>query len=145
MKIFRGPKTAKKWSETDSRELSDFEWSPNSAICFDATVDKNGTRHTDLGINISENDIISLHEKLITHYKKRIEALEAEIKSASEENSKYFDALGKISNLVSLHRDKAPSGDDLLLLIENISDFYRFSFLEKEEDLNVSWIDLENL
>ena len=72
MKIFRGPKTTDSWQETDTKSVEAWmsDWQPGRKLRFDGTIDKSGDRHTDIGVEVSEQDIIFLHTGLVKYYKR---------------------------------------------------------------------------
>ncbi len=60
MKIYRGPQSGGYWNRTDSKTPSHYikTWSPGKKIIFDGTIDKFGGRHTELGLEIDEKDVL---------------------------------------------------------------------------------------
>lgn len=122
MKIKRGPRTTDNWTTTDTKDVKDYaaNWKPGRAIRFDGTIDKSGNRHTDLGVELDEKDVIALHSGLIRHFQgcvKERDRLQATV-------SELEDALTKISALVGWKKDRAPDRDSLLEAIEEIADHF---------------------
>lgn len=70
MKIYRGPHSTPDWSLTDTKNPENYidDWKSNRKICMDATIDKTGERHSYVGIEIDENDIVSLFKVLLERY-----------------------------------------------------------------------------
>lgn len=69
MKIFRGPHSTEDWSITDNKVPSDYieNWEPRKKIILDGTIDKTGDRHTYIGIELDEDDVISLFNSLVNN------------------------------------------------------------------------------
>lgn len=158
MRIFRGPRSASRWSgQTDSKALAGYiaNWTPGHVFVFDATIDKAGERHTDLGVQIEEEDIPVLMNALVQHYRSRIERLTKESESRTErlakENERLKDAvrvrdtgLGKIERLVSLHRHEAPSDADFVGAVTMIANKTRWSF-SGGADVKLDWIEWDEI
>ena len=87
MNIYRGPRTGSSWQCTDSKKPSECakEWTLGGKIMFDGTVDKDGQRHTDLGIELEERDIIELFNILIRRYQGKIVELARELRELKTE------------------------------------------------------------
>ena len=66
MKIFRGTKE----SVTDSKLPSDYikNWKPGKKIYLDGTIDKSGTKHTTIELEIEEDDVIALFNAQVNSY-----------------------------------------------------------------------------
>lgn len=62
MKVLRGPQTTASFTETGTKPASqvEAEWVPGKIFWLDGTIDKTGTRHTDIGVEIGEADVIAL-------------------------------------------------------------------------------------
>jgi hypothetical protein len=52
------------------------EWGHGGMVRFDGTIDKHETRHTDLWIDISEEDVVALFDALVKAYRHRARELE---------------------------------------------------------------------
>ena len=108
------------------------DWEPGKKFPFDGTLDKSGERHTDLGVEVSEQDIISLHAGLVKYQKNRIRALEKERYQLQVSVNQLESALGKISSLVSYKADRAPSSDEVFEAIAEIADHFRNGVVREE-------------
>ncbi len=102
MKIRRKPKVGGQWSETDVRDPIDLvnEWKPGTTFVLDGTIDKDGTRHSLIGIDISEDDIQALLIKLIQNYKDRISDLEQANEDLAVENDQRKAAFQTLDALI---------------------------------------------
>ena len=135
MKIYRGPRTTDEWQLTDTKKASEWadDWRPGVKVALDGTIEKEGTRHTDLGVEIEADDVVALASALFKYQKLRIEELEPAAR-----------ALKKINRLVALYRDEAPSDKELLDSIQGISaHFSKPQLLNKPFKLD--WIDLDSV
>jgi hypothetical protein len=52
------------------------EWGHGGMVRFDGTIDKHETRHTDLWIDISEEDVVALFDALVKAHRHRARELE---------------------------------------------------------------------
>ena len=148
MKIFRGPRTTDSWEETDTKSVTAWmrDWQPGRKLRFDGTIDKSGERHTDLGVEVSEQDIISLHAGLVKYYKGYIRTLEQERDQLQATVNELKEALRKISSLVSCKDGRAPSADELLEAIEEVADHFRSSLdREKPYKSRFEWLKWRSL
>jgi predicted RNase H-like nuclease (RuvC/YqgF family) len=148
VKIFRGPKTTDSWQETDTKSVEEWmrDWQPGNKLRFDGTIDKSGERHTDLGVEVSEQDIISLHAGLVKYYKSYLRNLEQERDQLQASVNKLEEVLEKISYLVSNKKDRAPNADELLNAIEEVADHFRWSFKrEKPYKSRFEWLKWKSL
>ena len=146
MKIFRGPRTTGRWHLTDSKTLTKWakDWYPGKTLMFDATIEKGGERHTDLGVEIKPQDIVALHNGLMRYQTDRIRDLEKEYAKLEATVSLLEEALGKIETLVSVYADEAPSIYDLLAAVEKIAEHFRWSF-NRDKQINLGWIKWKTL
>jgi hypothetical protein len=136
MKIRRAPATANNWTAvTDKTKGTKWaeNWKPGTPIDLDGTIHKTGERHTAIGVEIEEDDIIALSNALMRHQKTRIRELSQAVD--------YMEtALVKIAKLVTLHRDKAPTVDALLKAVEDIADNFGASFEPSFKPVKLDWI-----
>lgn len=104
MKIFRAGLTANKWKETDEKSLVELAqtWEPKTIVEFDATIEKEGQRHTTIGLQIEADDIIALSNALLIFQRNRILELEARVKNFSKIQS----SLKQIEQLASYPREQ---------------------------------------
>lgn len=130
MRLFRGPNTGRRWEGTDAKHPKDYmrDWEPGAPILFDGTIQKSGSRHTDIGVQLDEADVIGLQKGLINYYRK----CRNEGKKFEKRVEELESALQKISRLVSSRRYQAPSMDDLLAAVEEIADHYGESWNRDE-------------
>lgn len=147
MKIHRGPKSGGYWEETDSKPPSHYikDWSPRKKIIFDGTIDKFGGRHTELGLEIDEKDIISLFNALIEKlavdekdiftlfntfikkHKHKNKQLEENIKDLEQEITILKEAFKKIYYLISFYSYQAPNKNALIKAVQKIAAHYYYS------------------
>ena len=61
MRIKRRPKTHRTWTATDSKAASALarSWRPHTTIDFDGTIEKLGERHTRMGVEMDEDDVLA--------------------------------------------------------------------------------------
>jgi hypothetical protein len=81
MDIYRGQSGERTDSKEPSAYIEDWQrrvedWGDGGMVRFDGTIDKDGTRHTDLWIHIHEEDVIALFDALVKAYRQRASALE---------------------------------------------------------------------
>lgn len=112
MKIYRGPHSTADWSLTETKKPEDYidDWKNNRKICMDATIDKTGDRHTYIGIEIDEDDIVSLFKELLERYIHENENMKNKLKEIGE---MVFGCPTRFSN-------KNLSKDDLFEMVEEI-------------------------
>jgi hypothetical protein len=122
VKIRRGPKSTNNWTTTDTKTPAEYaqSWWPGRPIRFDGTIDKSGERHTDLGVEIYEEDVIALHKVLLSHYRGYMKERDKLLGTVLELESAFM----KISHLLSWHKSRAPDQDNLLAAIEEIVDHF---------------------
>lgn len=130
MRAFRGPRTTRKLIETDSRSLDYFakDWWPGKRITLDGTLEKQGERHTVLGIAFSEQDIRTLHAGLLDYYAKENKRLRAEKEKALRTVATLESVLEKIHKLTAWQRHRAPNNEDLIDAVAEIADHFSWAF-----------------
>ena len=68
MKIYRGGQASTEWTAvTDSMNPQRLQktWRAGGMLALDGTIDKTGDRHTAVGIEIDERDIVALVQALV--------------------------------------------------------------------------------
>jgi hypothetical protein len=154
MKVFRCGKTARNWSITDEKGPGEYtdNWSPDKVIQLDGTIDKDGDRHTELGLQIDEEDIIALSNALITHYKEKIKSLEetlqfseSQLEEKRDRKNSLDNAIGKIHRLISIHHNKAPSPESLIETISEIARYYYYDATEQLNNPSIEWINWDEI
>jgi len=146
MKIYRGGRKAKKWDTTDTKSLVKWAetWQPHKQIQVDGTIQKEGERHTDFGIEFEPEDISALHDAFQRYQKHRIEELEAREVELSESVKRLETAFRKIGSLLVVHRKKAPSPDALLESVKKIANHFRWKHMHRDP-IELEWIDWKSL
>ena len=149
MKIYRAGRTANRWKETTEVSLKEWarEWQPDKKLTVDATIDKFGNRHSDIGIEFDKDDLLALSEAFLAYLP--VEFIERTISQRSADRNQakikvLKEALGKISALISKHREDAPSEKALLNAIKNYADHYRIN-ASHEERPKITWIKWEEI
>jgi hypothetical protein len=148
MKVYRGPRTSKKWKKTDAKSLKTWvkHWRPGSVVALDGTIDKLGQRHTDLGIEIESHDIVALNRALAQYQATALAQLEktnAELEATIQQLER---ALKKINALASYHRSNAPTPDALADAVAKIADHFAWSFSRKRPlSLKMRWVKWKSL
>ena len=144
MKIYRGPMTSAKVRKTDSQPLSKelHDWQPGEIITFDSTLDKSGMRHSRVGIEFEQNDIVALNNALMRHKSNRIKELEgevkelkAEIKTLNNDIEVLDNVLCKLNTLTSDPDSYAPSHDTLIKAVANITNHF---WLNRDQPLKTT-------
>lgn len=81
MKVYRGPRTTNGWKRTDEKDPKQFlkQYLEGRPILFDATIEKYGQRHTDIGVLIEDEDVAALVEGFRRRQKDRVERLEKKV------------------------------------------------------------------
>ncbi len=139
MKIRRKPKIGGSWSDTDAKDPIDLidEWKPGTTFVLDGTIDKDGSRHSLIGIDISEDDVQALIIKLVEHYKVRITAMESRIQALEVENDQRKAAFQLLEDLIEpyLHPDLFhQKSDDLASLLGKQYEIIQFGVSENLKD-----------
>ena len=139
MKIRRKPKVGGHWSETDVKDPIDLvdEWKPGTTFVLDGTIDKDGTRHSLIGLDISEDDVQALIIKLIEHYKNKITHLEERCQQLEIENDQRKAAFQVLDELIDpyVHPDLFHEKEkDLPRLFHQIFDLVQFGIAENLQD-----------
>ncbi len=129
MKIRRGPRSTSITTKTDQKPALTYakKWRPGKSMWFDGTIDKSGKRHTDLGVEIEESDIVALSDGLLRHYKSELNDCEKSRNELRADVERLETAMRKIASLAVIHRDRAPSTDELLIIICNIANHYHWT------------------
>jgi hypothetical protein len=149
MRILRGGRTETYSDETDSISPGDLaaEWHPGTPIWFDATRDKSGARHSDVGIEITSDDVAALclallgiddpvahrgQRTIIADARRRIRAERDErrrrAKLALKAAARLGGALSDIHNLVAL-RD---SDDNPGVVLDQVYEVVRATLFDEE-------------
>ena len=148
MKVCRGPRTSKQWRETDAQSLKAWvnSWRPGTIVKVDGTIDKSGTRHTDLGIEIEPHDVVALNKALELHQAEMLAYFKKENAELRATVSKLESALRKIHSLTSYRRTYAPSPDALADATSKIANHFAWSFSRKRPlKLNMRWVKWKSL
>ena len=124
MKIFRGPRTSRKWQITDDQPVvaPGKAWRPGHVTRFDGTIAKYGGRHTDLGVELGVDDVAQLFNGLVEHHR----ALATQVVAREADCETLRAALDKIHTLALFHASRAPNVDELLSAIGAIAGHYQF-------------------
>lgn len=119
MKIYRSGKTSKKWGKPTAKTGNNWakKWQPGMVKGMDATIDKSGERHTDVGVELEPDDIVELAAALFAHQKTRIANLEAQLTRMKE-------AMDKL-RVLATNRDYFVEDSDLIRSVGVIAEHYR--------------------
>lgn len=98
MKIYRGPGSTSDMTLTDHHPL-EYYWTPGQKVRFHATIDTSGARHTDVWVEMEEEDIRTLVTSLHRHH-------QGQAKSAGELETDLERTVGFIRGMVD-HDDVA--------------------------------------
>ncbi len=137
MKVYRGPRSGGKWSLTDSQEPREYleEWmTPGEMITVDGTIKKEGERHTVLGLEIEERDVVALFNALVKRYRR-------DLKKSQKEAETLVRAMRKIYSLTASH--KATSKEALVQAVQSIAWHYRWHFAEGKPE--IGWIKWDSI
>ncbi len=142
MKVRRKPKMGGRWSDTDARDPIDLvdEWKPGTTFVLDGTIDKDGKRHSLIGLDISADDIQAMLVKLIEHYKLRIAALEERCEALQIENDQRKAAFQLLDHTIDpyVHPDLFHEKErDLPKLFHKIYEIAQFGLTESLRDLQL--------
>ncbi len=144
MQIWRHGEKSNESKLTDDQILSTYlpsDWHTSDGVELDATVDKDGSKHTRIGVVLSDDDIVELSSRLFTQLKKENAKLHENVRFLRE-------SLRNISLMSSPGIAPSPPPDgDLILQINLIA---RLSlapeFLERSElpeNCKPRWYDWE--
>jgi hypothetical protein len=148
MKIYRGPRTSKRWEKIDTKKLKSWtkDWAPGKIVHVDGTIDKSGTRHTDLGIEIELHDIGALHNAFVRYHSGRVRDLEKENAKQAETIRLLEQVLGKIQSLARSQSNRAPSSEALMAAIASVAHHYRYAFYRDERLKDLPrWVGWQSL
>ncbi len=140
MKIYRGGRTGRRWSLTDSQKPYDYikYWNPEVQIKFDGTINKEGDRHTDFGLQIEEADVIALFNAMVRRHRETQSQLRRDLEAAKADTARLELALEKISRLIMIHSDDAPSHNALVDAVRTIAEHYRWPWNKGRP--RIAWI-----
>lgn len=127
MIIRKGGKTTDKCDRkvTDHIPLSHAfkdDQSPLDVIWFDGTIDKSGTKDTEIGLQFSLQDILFLNESLIRHQNSRLVELQETNRRLAKTLRERERALGAIGRVLSNQKNGAPTVDKLMENLKNIAE-----------------------
>jgi hypothetical protein len=142
MKIFRGGALSDSWQNTDSAKASQVakDWADDGVVRFDGTIDKSGLRHTALGIEIEDGDIVALVNALLTRLRRKNRELTVRLNEALKESIDLKDGLEKIDNLMTFHERKAPSPEALISAVQQIVNHYRIGEYRRKPPPYLNWV-----
>lgn len=150
MILYRSPKSGNKWNNTDTIKPNEYikNWKPGKIIKFDGTIDKQGERHTDIGIKLFEDDIESLTRSLFKFYKEkinekeeRIKKLDENLKDAHHECRFLREGLMLLYEVLADLPDKIPSKQVLTKAFRELATFYLQPDLNTETLPKIDWIN----
>ena len=104
-------------------------------IHLDGTIKKDGERHTVLGLEIEESDVVALFNALVKRYS-------SDLKKSQKEVEMLEGAMDKIYNLVTFHSEEAPSQEALTEAVATIAWHYRFVIGGKP---TIKWIKWDRI
>jgi hypothetical protein len=137
MKLYRGPETGSNFDVTDEKNAKKVigDWNSYGTIYFDGTINKKGSRHTMVGVEIEEEEIVALADALFKRMRETIDDLST--------------AMSKIYNLIEYHSDKAPSQDALIKAIKQVAENYKADYdgyeARKRKAPQIGWIDWDKI
>jgi hypothetical protein len=141
MKIYRGPRIGGSWTLTDSKTPSDYikEWSKRRQIVFDGTIDKDGLRHTELAMEIEEEDVFALFNSILNGYREQIESLNKKLHDGEEKYIELQRGFSKIDDLIEYHAEDAPTEKSVARAVQSIARYYGSS-LERKRVPRIGWL-----
>src|SRR5687768_9970519 len=106
MKIHKAGATSRKWNATDEITPTELkrDWIPGSILKFDATIEKFGDRHTDVGVELSESDVWALFDVV----KRRRAEVIRELKTAETRIAQLEEAFGKVYGILATQNTLSP-------------------------------------
>ena len=141
MKIQRKPRRGGQWSQTDAKDPLDLveDWKPGTTYVLDGTIDKEGSRHSLIGIDISGEDVQALLIKLMESYKLRIQALEEACDKLAIENDQRKAAFQRLEKLIDpyIHPDLFTAKSDPTKLMRRLYELSQFGISENLHDLEI--------
>lgn len=110
MRIHRGPRSTLSSTETESKAPSQIEaeWVPGKVFWLDGTIDKSGSRHTDIGVEIDEADVIALARAFLRQGSDRRVSAVAEVAAANARAEAAESVIRKLY-LLAWEAKRAPS------------------------------------
>lgn len=148
MKIYRAGRTSKTWQATDTKSAIDLaeEWKrkPDGIVPLDGTIEKEGQRHTDVGITIEADDIIALSNVLMRSQQSKIAALQSKAAEQAETIAILEETLGKLKRLLQYHRKEVTNCDALMDTVQNIAEHYYFS-QSRSKPMKIDWVDWDSI
>ncbi len=145
LKLYRGPYTGSSWKATDSKKPSEYvdSWQDGRTIPFDGTIDKDGERHTQIGVQIEDDDVVALLNALVKRDRKVTNQLRAELSQSQREEERLRNAINKLYSLVDSYANSAPSQEALLDAVRTIAEHY--STPSAKGVPKISWIKWKSL
>ena len=127
MKVYRGPRSGGFWSLTDSKKPQKLAqaWAPGRKIVLDGTIEKDGERHTDFGLEIEEDDVVALFNALIKRHREERSQLIRDLQESEKKYETAIEGLLEIYNL-NAYLDKAPSKEAFIQAVHEIAMYYFF-------------------
>lgn len=146
MNIYRRGRKGFVWEKTDSKESDGFSelWASNDVVTLDGTIDKEGERHTEIGLELEDDDVVSLFNALIDKYRNKIEELNSELNGARNITNEKTEALATIDNLICYHSEDAPTLDSLIGAVQTIASHFTERKVVGTQP-NLKWIKYENI
>jgi hypothetical protein len=122
MRLYRSPESIEDWDMVYEKGLAEWasDWSPDKQLVLDGTIDKEGERHTRIGIRFDEQDLRTLEKALISYRRQRVRRIEMENKELSRRVEVLEAVLRKLYSLAQYHRDRAPTDEELISVIGEI-------------------------
>lgn len=111
---------------------------------FNGTIDKDGQRHTELGLEIEEGDVVALFNTLLKRHREKQNELICSLRDSQGETEVLRDAQTKIHDLISYHSEDAPSKNALIQAVRAIAEHYRWPF-NKDEKPKIDWIKWDSI
>lgn len=153
MILYRSPKTGNNWNNTDTIKPNKYikNWKPGKIIKFDGTIDKQGERHTDIGIKLVEEDIESLTRSLFKFYKEKIKEQEERIKKLDEnlKDARYQcsyrrEGLMLLYEVIANLPEEIPSNQVLTEAFSDLASHYLRSDISTENLPKIDWINWDD-
>lgn len=134
---------------TASKAASQIEanWSPDKPFYLDGTIDKQGSRHTDIGVEIDEADIAALANAFFRNWAEQRDAREMELIVARKRIENAESAMRKLHKL-SWQSDRAPSVEAFGEAVRAIVNHYESLAGQPEAEIkppNLKWIKWNTL
>lgn len=139
------------WSDTDKKDPQEYveKWQPGTIVVVDGTIDKDGSRHSQIGIELTEDDVQALVNKLIVHYKDQLAKMQEKYDDLRIECDQLKAGFHLLDDMIDpyVHPDlfhaKAENISELFQSLFDLAQFGTSSQIAKQPLPEIPWLSDE--